>query len=333
VQIVNNSSVDFGSITKVQINWGDTSGGSYIDTIPYSRKIYSHNYANPVSATTASYNIRMISFSGISCENELNQQVIIQPSPHVQFNAIPIVCSNTPPFNITQTTELTNIPGSFSYSGRGISASGVFDPQVAGVGTHILLYKYRGANGCTDSAYQNISTHASPKVNAGNDTSIVIGQPLQLQVMSGTAITFRWTPPDYLDNPAIPNPIATIHSNIDLIKYLVTATDLIGCLGQDSIKVHVFTTLPDIFVPTAFTPGNAINNIFRPIPVGIVSLQYFRIYNRWGQLIYSTSKIGAGWDGRISGELQATGTFVWVVQGTTYLGKIISKRGTMVLIR
>jgi len=154
-----------------------------------------------------------------------------------------------------------------------------------------------------------------------------------LQAVSATASTFHWSPPDYLDNPFTPNPIATIHLNIDLIKYLVTATDPVGCSEQDSIKVHVFKTLPDIFVPTAFTPGNSINNIFRPIPVGISSLQYFRIYNRWGQLVYSTSAIGAGWDGRISGESQATGTFVWVVQGTTYTGKIISKRGTMTLIR
>ena len=334
LQLVNNSSVDFGSITKVQIIWGDAPAVPYADSSPYSQKVYWHNYPNPVSANTTSYTIRMISFSGISCENEIDQQVIIQPSPHVQFNPIPIVCNNAAPFNITQAAELANIPGRFSYSGKGISADGVFDPQAAGVGTHMLLYKYRGVNGCTDSAYQSVSTHASPKVNAGNDTSVVIGQPLQLQAVStNMPVTFNWSPPGYLDNPNIPNPIATLPSNIDLIKYLVNATDLTGCSGKDSVKVNVFKTLPDIFVPTAFTPGNSINNIFRPIPVGISSLQYFRIYNRWGQLVYSTSRIGTGWDGRISGELQATGTFVWMVQGTTYAGKIISKRGTMVLIR
>ena len=332
VQIVNNSSVDFGSITKVQIIWGDTAAASY-DTFPYPQKVYSHYYPNPISANTANYTIRMISSSGITCEDQIDQPIIIQPSPHVQFNTIPIVCSNASPFNITQAAELTNSAGYSSYSGKGISADGVFDPRVAGVGRHPLLYKFTGVNGCIDSAYQIIPIHASPKINAGNDTSIVIGQPLQLQAVSATASTFHWSPPDYLDNPFTPNPIATIHLNIDLIKYLVTATDPVGCSEQDSIKVHVFKTLPDIFVPTAFTPGNSINNIFRPIPVGISSLQYFRIYNRWGQLVYSTSAIGAGWDGRISGESQATGTFVWVVQGTTYTGKIISKRGTMTLIR
>lgn len=336
VQIVNNSSVDFGSITKVQITWGDTSTPSYTDTdaSPYSQKVYSHNYVNPVSANTTSYTIRMISFSGISCENEIDQQIIIQPSPHVQFNAIPVVCSNAAAFNITEASELANIPGHFSYSGKGISADGVFDPQQAGVGIRTLLYKYTGVNGCIDSAYQTVTIQASPKVNAGNDTSVVIGQPLQLQAVSrGMAISFYWSPPDHLNNPGIPNPIVTVPSNIDLIKYFVKATDLTGCSGQDSITVHVFKTLPDIFVPTAFTPGNTINNIFRPIPVGISSLQFFRIYNRWGQLVYSTSRIGAGWDGRISGESQATGTFVWMVQGTTYTGKIISKQGTVVLIR
>jgi len=226
------------------------------------------------------------------------------------------------------------MPGTFSYSGKGVSADGLFDPQSAGVGTRTLLYKYTSANGCIDSAYQTVFIQAAPKVNAGNDTLVVIGQPLQMQAVSNVMpVTFHWSPPDYLNNTDIPDPIATAPSNLDLLKYLVQATDLTGCVGQDSIKIHVFKSLPDIFVPTAFTPGNTINNIFRPIPVGVSSLQFFRIYNRWGQLVYNTTTLGAGWDGRISGVLQATGSYVWIVQGTSYLGKTIFKKGTVVLIR
>jgi gliding motility-associated-like protein len=86
-------------------------------------------------------------------------------------------------------------------------------------------------------------------------------------------------------------------------------------------------------VPNAFTPGSISNNLFRPICMGIASLEYFYVYNRWGQLLFSTSQMGQGWNGRIQGKLQDSGAYLWIVKGTDYTGKVISKKGTVVLIR
>jgi len=97
--------------------------------------------------------------------------------------------------------------------------------------------------------------------------------------------------------------------------------------------VTVFTSGPDIFLPNAFTPGRVTNNIFRPIMVGIASLHFFRVYNRSGELIYSTSRMGEGWDGTIPGGRQPTGGYVWEAEGATYTGKMISKKGVVILIR
>jgi len=335
VQITNVSSVDFGSIVRLQIYWGDTASVSYTDSMPYPGKIYTHNYPNPVTSGNASYTIRMISSSGITCDNEMDRQIVIQPGPHVQFNSIPAVCTYDLPFDITEATELTNIPGSFSFYGRGISSSGLFDPRLAGSGTDTLMYKYTGADGCTDSTVQAITVLAPPVVSAGNDTSIVVNQPLQLHAVSsdGNEDSFLWSPVTGLNDPASADPVAILSSNIDSVRYFVKATDTAGCYGVASIEVKIFNTLPDIFVPNAFTPGKNINNIFRPIPVGISSLQYFRVYNRWGQLVYSTSRMGEGWDGTLAGKPQESDSYVWMVQGTTYTGKVITRKGTMTLIR
>jgi gliding motility-associated-like protein len=173
-----------------------------------------------------------------------------------------------------------------------------------------------------------------PKVFAGNDTSVVVSQPLQLQALTDhDGNSFQWTPATDLNDPDISNPVAILGPEIESIKYMVKATDTSGCYGEAAIKVKVFKTAPNIFVPNAFTPGSSINNIFRPIAVGISSIQYFRIYNRWGQMVYSKPSLDAGWDGMISGKPQQTGSYVWMVQGTTYTGETISKQGTMVLIR
>jgi gliding motility-associated-like protein len=87
-------------------------------------------------------------------------------------------------------------------------------------------------------------------------------------------------------------------------------------------------------MPSAFTPnGDGRNDNIYPICVGIKQLNFFRIFNRWGQLIFSTSQIGKGWDGRIAGALQGTNNFVYMVQAVDYLGKTIFKKGNLILIR
>jgi gliding motility-associated-like protein len=75
------------------------------------------------------------------------------------------------------------------------------------------------------------------------------------------------------------------------------------------------------------------NNVFRPVPVGIAHFQFFRVYNRYGQLVFSTSQSGRGWDGRVNGKIQDPGTFVWAVQGVSYQGKTVFHKGTVVLVR
>jgi gliding motility-associated-like protein len=98
--------------------------------------------------------------------------------------------------------------------------------------------------------------------------------------------------------------------------------------------VTIFKTGPDIFVPTGFTPNNdGRNDKIFPICVGIARLEYFRVFNRWGQLVFQTSRMGEGWDGRINGQLQDTNNFVFMVQGTDYTGKLIFKKGSIMLIR
>ena len=63
------------------------------------------------------------------------------------------------------------------------------------------------------------------------------------------------------------------------------------------------------------------------------NIDYFNVYNRWGQLLFSTQVNGQGWDGKINGQLQATGTFVWSVKATDYTGKAYFQKGVATLIR
>jgi len=92
--------------------------------------------------------------------------------------------------------------------------------------------------------------------------------------------------------------------------------------------------LPEIFIPSAFSPnGDGMNDIIRPKVVGMKQYNYFRVYNRLGQMLYSTSTLEQGWDGRLGGTLQPSGAYVYMAQAVDYTGKMINKKGTFVLIR
>lgn len=174
-------------------------------------------------------------------------------------------------------------------------------------------------------------------VQAGNDTAVVVNQPLQLNatVNDPNASIWSWTPATGLNFSSIPDPLATYDLNAPAaITYIVTAKTIAGCSGADTITVKIFKTPADIFVPSGFTPNaDGRNDVIRPILVGVKQLNFFRVYNRWGQLVFSTSEIGKGWDGTLGGSKQATDNFVYMVQAVDYTGKTIVKRGNFVLIR
>lgn len=185
--------------------------------------------------------------------------------------------------------------------------------------------------GCPKPFRDTITVSVRPKIKAfaGNDTAIVVGQPLQLNATG--SILYSWSPATGLNKTDVHNPVATLNDNI---TYILRAYTPESCEGFDTINIKVFKTNPDIFVPNAFTPGKRTNSLFRPAATpGINRLEFFRVYNRWGQLVYSTNQIGAGWDGTIAGKPQDSGTFVWIVQGSDFTGKTVFKKGTMVLIR
>ncbi|MBL0359343.1 MAG: gliding motility-associated C-terminal domain-containing protein [Chitinophagaceae bacterium] len=87
-------------------------------------------------------------------------------------------------------------------------------------------------------------------------------------------------------------------------------------------------------MPNAFTPnGDGINDIFRPILVGINSTDYFRIYNRYGQAIFETSRFMEGWDGTFKGLNQPAGAYVWMLKGKGKNGRAVEMKGSVILVR
>ena len=188
--------------------------------------------------------------------------------------------------------------------------------------------------GCPKPGRDTIRVILIPKLNvsAGRDTAVIIGQPLQL--LATGAITYKWSPSSNLSAVNIANPVALFTNLSEDIRYKVVGFSREGCRDSAYLNVKIFKTKPTIFVPTAFTPNNdGKNDLLLPIAVGIKNIEYFSIYNRWGQLVFSTRINGNGWDGKINGVPQATGTFVWVAKAVDYTGASYFEKGVSTLIR
>lgn len=244
--------------------------------------------------------------------------------------------------NITIGTSYTWTPaGSLTNQGNGTISSLPYTINAVASPNSSTSYMLKVFNaGCPNALTEIFHVTVLPKIYvfAGNDTAIVNNQHLQLNATMGDAgpYQFSWSPPTGLNFTTIQNPVAILNSSMvdESITYIVRATNSVGCYAEDTINVKVFKTAPDIFVPSGFTPnGDGLNDVIRPILVGIKQLQYFRIYNRWGQLVFSTTQSGKGWDGTISGQPQSTNNFVYVAQAIDYTGKVISRKGNVMLIR
>lgn len=199
--------------------------------------------------------------------------------------------------------------------------------------TRYILTVY-DIKGCPKPGRDTVFVNILPRIRpfAGNDTMVVVGQPLQLNAEGGSS--YIWSPPTGLNNPNIKNPIGRYESEIDSVKYLVQVFNDAGCVDTDYVKVTVFKTNPYVFVPTGFTPnGDGLNDEVKPIGVGIKTIKYFTIYNRWGQMIFTTTTNGKGWDGSLGGAPQGSNVFVWMVSAIDYLDRPIFLKGTVTLIR
>lgn len=153
--------------------------------------------------------------------------------------------------------------------------------------------------------------------------------PLTLEARNFGA-SYLWNPIVNLDNPSNESPV---FKGITDQLYTIQITTAAGCVTVDTQLVKVIDKV-EIYVPSAFTPnGDGRNDFLRPTLMGVKELRYFRIYNRWGQLLYESKTTLPGWNGMIGSIQQPSEVVVWEAEGIGVDGNIYLKKGTSVLIR
>ena len=284
---------------------------------------------NPLAITSSTTNYQVTAIIG-GCSATDNITVIAIPYPVVNAGPDSSICYNSPAF-LHGTTDGSS--WQWSPSGSLENAARLNTIAHPPRTTEYILTAY-DTKGCPKPGRDTVKIIVLPRmhVSAGNDTAVITGQPLQLMATGGES--YLWSPSAYLSSVSVANPVAVFQNPSSGIQYKVVAFNSNGCSDSAYIVIKVYKTLPTVFVPSAFTPNNdGLNDLLRPIAVGIKSIEYFSIYNRWGQLMFSTKINGHGWNGKINNQQQPTGTFVWMVKATDYTGAAYFQKGVVTLIR
>ncbi len=263
------------------------------------------------------------------CQANGTMRVIIQPYPAANAGTDQTICYGS---RIQLNGSIAG--NSFTWSPTAsLINERTLTPTAGPTRTTTYILTATNTTGCLKPKSDTVTVTVIPIISAyaGRDTAVIAGQALQLGASGGTGYT--WSPTTGLSNPFIANPIATLDNTIDSIFYTVRVSNG-GCFSDDEIKVVVFKTGPDILVPSAFTPnGDGKNDVIRPVLLGISKLHFFSVYNRWGQLLFTTTEENKGWNGIFSGVAQPSGAYVYQASGIDFLGRPVLKKGTVVLIR
>lgn len=172
------------------------------------------------------------------------------------------------------------------------------------------------ANGCTGTDVTMVTVNPAPTSDAGIDVLIYEGETT---ILTGTpsagAVSWQWSPDMFIVGGTVNDLSITVMPDQNTYYYF-TVVGPNGCTAVDSVLVELD---PNglMFMPNAFSPNNDNeNDVFYVVNLGPVQLEYFRIYNRWGQVVFEGAQAGqeGGWDGTYKGDDQPAGVYTYVVK-------------------
>lgn len=263
--------------------------------------------------------------SELGCTDTLTKQMIIHPLPEISSVGGTICAGDFIELFAEGGEEYTWSPAEFLSEDD--IASPIASPPVT------TLYEVIGVdtNGCSNSSFAEVVVFQPPPQIIW-DTTIVIGEVVFLDGWVGEGYDYLWEPDMWLSCDTC---AAGFFTPLEDTDYTLTVSDTLGCFSI--VSFYGFDVLPvsSVDVPDAFTPnGDGVNDIIYVDGWGIKNLLEFKIYNRWGELVFETSDLEEGWDGYYKDELQNVETYAYVVVVETFVdAQPLTKKGYINLFR
>jgi gliding motility-associated-like protein len=280
----------------------------------------------------------VVEFNGCYDTSSAILQVFPDPIPSIMPGDT-VVCRGSPvPLSAS---------GGISYQWgdtAGLSSSTTASPVALPAATSTYTVQVWNGHGCSarDSAFISVIQPFILRVTA--DTAVCLGDSLTLPVSggsvtlhaegSGDVASWSWSPATYLNCTACEDPQSTPLRNI---TYTVTGKTAEGCTASDTVVVQVICMASNVRVPGAFTPNNdGINDVFYPMGQGVSLVKEFRVYGRWGNLVFERHNApfgdpSSGWDGRAAGKDQPPGAYIYELVLQCITGETFDLKGSVML--
>lgn len=176
-----------------------------------------------------------------------------------------------------------------------------------------------------------ITTYNNNTFN-GDTLFVILGDTVFFNVITDSSALYFWTPSTFLNCDKCQNPYSV---PIESTEYQIMVLDTNDCKFETLRKIYIKVSEATIDVPSAFTPNgdNNGNDIIYVNGWGIKKLIEFKIFNRWGQLVFESNDLKKGWDGTYNGKLQSIDTYVYIVKAEAFNGLILEKKGFINLLK
>lgn len=184
---------------------------------------------------------------------------------------------------------------------------------------------------CPDTARIGLQIVREPQVPFFTDTTIIIGEEVNQAAFGNQQYNYLWTPPDGLSCNTCPNPV---FSPLSSTRYTLRVTDPLNCYEIEREYLIEVLEQYSLDVPQVFSPnGDGVNDLIFAKGWGLKELLSFKIFNRFGEVVFESQDFDQGWDGTYRGEAQNIETYVYTVEALTFGDEIIRKKGNISLIR
>lgn len=268
------------------------------------------NAATVISKPTSNINYAATVTDSRGCSNKANVSIAVSDLPSPKIGNDTSICVGD---------SLILNPGIYSnYLWQ--DGSTLQSITAKTIGTYIV--KVSNSFGCFAFDTLNlIKLHSLPKDYLPNDTIICKGIPLTYSI-SGFK-SYNWSNGSTAATSTLRN----------IGKYFLTVVDNNNCKGIDSISLINRGCIP-FQVPNAFTPnGDGKNDNFKPLITQQLSNYLFRVFNRYGQIVFETQDVLKGWNGTVLGRKQPTGAYVYQIKFNDFDNVPQLLEGSFLLIR
>lgn len=292
--------------------------------------------ANPIAKPLINITYAVVGKSIYNCEATDSVTITVQQPLKINVQKADTIClGQTAEINATGTDNYTWYPT--LYIDKPNQSAVKIHPAKDTLMNYMLIGKDN--NQCfTDTAYVKIKTYPIPSISVEqNDITVNAGTSFNLKTKSTADVTkWKWSPNKYIDNPNVASPKAVAKESI---VYTCVATNEGKCLAREEVKVTVVCNGGNIFVPNTFSPnGDGMNDVFYPRGKGVYTIKSFRIFNRWGEMVFEKTNFqandaSAGWDGMYKGVKQPTDAYVYSIEIMCDNSISVPAKGSITILR